>query len=97
LLTLAEKERKLIAQRTKDALAAAKAKGVKLGGMTAGSIKHRDEARARAEALRPIFAKLDGKSDRETARILTERKIATPTGASWSPVTVKRVRRRLLG
>jgi hypothetical protein len=38
---------------------------------------------------------LDGKSDRETARILNERKVATPTGASWSPVTVARVRQRL--
>jgi hypothetical protein len=37
----------------------------------------------------------DGKPDREIARILTERKVATPTGADWSPVTVARVRQRL--
>jgi DNA invertase Pin-like site-specific DNA recombinase len=92
---VAQKERALISQRTRDALAAAKAKGVKLGGITAGSIKNRDEAKQRTEVLRPIFAELDGLSDRATARALNERKAATPTGASWSPVTVARVRRRL--
>jgi DNA invertase Pin-like site-specific DNA recombinase len=92
---LAQKERALISQRTREALAAAKAKGVKLGGVTKGSIQHRDAAAQRAEELRPIFADLDGKSDRETARILNERKVPTPTGAPWSPVTVARVRRRL--
>ena len=50
---LAEKERRLISQRTKDALAAKKAQGVKLGGLNAKSMQNRDEAKARAEALRP--------------------------------------------
>jgi len=92
---LAQKERALISQRTREALAQAKARGVRLGGITAGSIKNRDAAAQRAEELRPIFAELDGLSDRATARALTERKIATPTGAPWSAVTVARVRRRL--
>jgi hypothetical protein len=47
------------------------------------------------DVLAPIFEELDGKSPREIARILDERKVATPTGASWSPVTVARVRQRL--
>jgi DNA invertase Pin-like site-specific DNA recombinase len=92
---LVQKERALISQRTREALAAAKAKGVKLGGITKGSIMNRDAAAQRAEELRPIFAELDGKSARETARILNDRKVATPTGASWSAVTVARVRQRL--
>jgi DNA invertase Pin-like site-specific DNA recombinase len=92
---LVQKERALISQRTREALAAAKARGVKLGGSTKGSIMNRDAAAQRAEELRPIFEQLDGKSARETARILNERKVATPTGASWSPVTVARVRQRL--
>lgn len=50
---LAEKERRLISQRTKEALGAAKTRGVKLGGLTAGSIRNRAEAKERAEALRP--------------------------------------------
>ena len=49
--------------------------------------------RERAGELRRIFAELEGKSARE--RVLNERKIATPTGKPWSPVTVARVRQRL--
>jgi len=94
---LAEKERKLISQRTKDALAAKKAQGVKLGGLNAKGEQNRDEAKARAEALRPIFAELDGKSAREIARTLNARGVKTPTGAPWSPVTVLRARSRLDG
>jgi DNA invertase Pin-like site-specific DNA recombinase len=92
---LAEKERRLISQRTRDALAAKKAQGVKLGGITAGSIKNRDEAAARAEVLRPIFAELGDVSAREIARVLNERNVPTPSGAPWSAVTVIRVRQRL--
>jgi Recombinase len=50
----------------------------------------------RAKALAPIFEELDGKSAREIARILNERRISTPTGAPWSAMTVLRVRQRLL-
>ena len=92
---LAEKERRLISQRTKDALQAKKAQGVRLGGLNAKGIANRDEAKARAEALRPILAELGGASAREIARVLNDRGIATPTGAPWHAVTVLRLRRRL--
>jgi DNA invertase Pin-like site-specific DNA recombinase len=92
---LAEKERRLISQRTRDALAAKKAQGVKLGGLNAGSIKNRDEALERAEALRPIFAELAGLSYRKIATELNARNIATPQGGRWHAVTVERVLSRL--
>ena len=93
----AEKERRMIAQRTKDALAAAKARGVKLGGLNAKGIRNRDEAKERAETLRPIFAELAGMSARKIAATLNERMVPTPNGGPWYAVTVIRVQRRLEG
>jgi hypothetical protein len=92
---LAEKERRLISQRTKDALAAKKAQGVRLGGLNAGVIRARDEARARAEALRPILAELAGKSARAIAAELNAHAVPTPTLAArqrsrWTRRTLPR-------
>jgi DNA invertase Pin-like site-specific DNA recombinase len=92
---LAEKERRLISQRTRDALRAKIAQGAELGGLNASGIQKRDEAKQRAEELRPVFAELGDVSTREIARVLNERKIATPTGAPRSAMTVGRVRKRL--
>jgi DNA invertase Pin-like site-specific DNA recombinase len=92
---LAEKERRVISQRTRDALAAKKAQGVKLGGLNAGGIQKRDEARQRAEQLRPIFAELAGMSARGIAAALNERGVPTPAGGEWHSVTVIRVQKRL--
>jgi DNA invertase Pin-like site-specific DNA recombinase len=92
---LAEKERRLISQRTKDALAAKKAQGVKLGGINAKGVQNREEARARAEALRPILQELAGMSANAIAAELNARRVATPTGSPWSAVTVIRVQKRL--
>ena len=62
---ITEEERGLISRRTKAALArSGKAQGVKLGGFTVGSIRNRDEARQRAELLRPILAELAGMTAR---------------------------------
>jgi DNA invertase Pin-like site-specific DNA recombinase len=92
---LAEKERAMISRRTKDALAAKKAQGVKLGGLNAKGIQNRDEAKERAEQLRPIFNELAGQSARAIAAALNGRKIATPTGGQWHAATVIRVQKRL--
>jgi Recombinase len=67
--------------------------GGKQFGEISLAIANRDAALERAKTLAPIFDELDGKSAREIARILNDRKIATATGAPWSPVTVARVRR----
>jgi DNA invertase Pin-like site-specific DNA recombinase len=92
---LAEKARRLISQRTKDALAAKKAQGIKLGGLREKGIQARDEANARAEILRPVFAELADLSANAIARELNARRIKTTSGRPWSAVTVIRVQRRL--
>jgi DNA invertase Pin-like site-specific DNA recombinase len=92
---LTEKERRLISQRTKDALAAKKAQGVKLGGLNAKGVQNRDEAKERAEGLRPLLAELAGKSARAIAAELNARGVATPAGGRWHALTVIRVQRRL--
>jgi DNA invertase Pin-like site-specific DNA recombinase len=92
---LAEKERRLISQRTKDALAAKKAQGVKLGGINAKGIANREEALVRAEQLRPVLTELAGLSPAKVATELNARCISTPEGGRWHAVTVKRVLARL--
>jgi len=88
---LAEKERRYISQRTRDALQAKKAQGVKLGGLNAKGIANREEAQQRAEGLRPIFAGLAGMSHRKMAAELNAMGVPTPAGGQWHAVTVKRV------
>ena len=92
---LAEKERRLISERTKASLAAAKARGVKLGGANTQSELAAKEAQARAEELRPVFAELADLSARKTAEELNRRGVPTPAGGKWHAVTVLRVRERL--
>jgi DNA invertase Pin-like site-specific DNA recombinase len=92
---LAEKERRLISQRTSAALQAKKAQGIKLGGLNAGGIAKRDEALQRAEHLRPVFTELAGMSARAIAKVLNDRAIPTPVGGQWHSVTVIRVQKRL--
>ena len=92
---LAEKERRMIGERTRAGLAAAKKRGVKLGGLNAKGIAERQAARERAEQLRPLFAELAGMSARKAAEELNRRSVATPAGGKWHAATVLRVRERL--
>ena len=94
---VAEKERRLISQRTKDALAALKAQGKKLGGIRPKTVLAVQAAQQRAEALRPVFEELTDLSANAKARELNARGIETPNGKPWSAVTVIRVQRRLEG
>lgn len=92
---LAEKERALISRRTKDALAAAKARGVALGGLNAGGIANQQAAAAFAEQVRPIFEELASLSARQAAEELNRRAIRTAAGGQWHAMQVQRVRKRL--
>jgi DNA invertase Pin-like site-specific DNA recombinase len=92
---LAEKERRMISERTKAALRAAKARGVVLGGMTSKSLEYQRQARERAERLRSVFAELADLSARKTAEVLNTRGIPTPEGGKWYATQVIRVRKRL--
>ena len=80
---ITEEERRLISRSTKAALAVRKAQGVKLGGFTVGSIRNRDEARQRAELLRPVLAELAGMPARAIARELTARGVRLPGWGPW--------------
>jgi DNA invertase Pin-like site-specific DNA recombinase len=92
---LAEKERALISRRTKDALAAAKARGVRLGGLRPKGLEFQREAAERAERLRDVFAELEGMSARKAATELNRRGITTPEGGKWHATQVIRIRNRL--
>ena len=91
---LAEKERVLISQRTKAALASAKARGVKLGNRQLAA-DNKAAAAARDIELRPILDELAGKTLREIAAHLTDRGVAAPRGGAWNAMTVMRTMRRL--
>ena len=95
---LAEKERRMISARTKDALQAAKARGVKLGrhGAEQLSVQNKAAALERARHLAPLFAdmKVRGLSSRAIALELTTLGVATPSGGRWHPQTVMRALHR---
>jgi DNA invertase Pin-like site-specific DNA recombinase len=98
---LAEQEREFISRRTKAALARAKARGTKLGGVNSGTIVSnqaaKDAAAARAEPLRgpiELMAK-DGASLREIASFMNDAGLRTPRGSDWSPTQVRRAMVRL--
>ena len=93
---LAEKERALISERTKAALAEAKARGVQLGrSVTALVAANKAAAAERDASLKAMFIELNGKSYQAIADELTNRAIAAPRGGAWNAMTVMRAMRRL--
>lgn len=91
---LAEQERDFIAARTRAGLAAARAKGVQLGGLRPNTITRNDQAKAKAtaaaERLRPVLAALQaqGASLRQMAQALAAAGTTTRNGKPLSPSTV---------
>jgi DNA invertase Pin-like site-specific DNA recombinase len=92
---LAEKERRLISERTKAALQAAKARGAVLGGHREQSDINAQAADDRASELARAFAQVATLSVRAAAEELTRRGVPTPSGGRWHPTQVARVRARL--
>lgn len=101
---VADEERRAISTRTKAALAAAKARGVKLGGDRGATVSPEARAKAaiavqtrvtsRAADLAPIIAEIraaGASSLREIAMALDTRGIPTVRGGRWSAVQVSRV------
>jgi DNA invertase Pin-like site-specific DNA recombinase len=97
---LAEKERALISGRTKSALAAAKAKGVKLGNPRIEAARGRAVASLQAEADRaasnvlPIIAEIrrsGAMTLRAIAEALNARGVPTQRGGRWHAMSVRNV------
>jgi DNA invertase Pin-like site-specific DNA recombinase len=98
---LAEKERAMISQRTRDALARAKANGKRLGNRTnlaeaqaSGRQVQVDQAQQRAANLLPVIHEIRSagcSTLREIAAVLNRRGIQTPRGGAWTAMAVKRV------
>lgn len=109
LAVVAQAEREMISARTKAALQAAKARGVKLGGDRGVTISA--EARAKGRAIQAEKAQARAEDLGETikaiqaegitslsglARVLNERGIPTPSGrGQWQAVSVQRVLARV--
>lgn len=101
---LAEKERAMISARTKAALAAKKAQGVKLGNRTnpieaskAGGASVAREADIFARNVKPVIVSIQDagkKTLRAIAEELNARAVPSARGRTWNAMTVKRVLER---
>lgn len=99
---VAQHERSMISKRTKAALQALKARGVKLGNPTnlkeagAKGVQVRQaKANENAEKLRGLFTELAELPLRRAAEVLNERRVPTVRGGRWQPAQVRLVRIRL--
>ena len=99
MANVAELEAGLVSERTKAALKAAKARGVKLGrhGAEVLAPQYREEARQRAMQLEPVITELKGNglSLARMAAELNKRKVPTPRGGRWDHSSVRNVMKRL--
>ena len=96
---LAEKERAMISQRTKAALQAAKARGVRLGNPNLANVRGKGSEGTKAAADRfaanvlPLIKPMrdEGRTLREIAAALNERAVPTARGGRWAAATVRDV------
>jgi DNA invertase Pin-like site-specific DNA recombinase len=101
---LAEKERAMISVRTKAALEAAKARGVKLGGPKLAKARKSALTSIKAGADRhaanvvPVIREIQRRGAnrlREIAEALNARGIPTPRGGRWHATSVKNALARM--
>lgn len=111
MAVVAEDERRAISERTKAALGAAKARGVRLGnpngaaalrragkGTVAALEAVRGNAQRRSEGLAATVAEIRSEGAATlsaVARALNERQIRTPRGGLWHATSVQRLEARL--
>jgi DNA invertase Pin-like site-specific DNA recombinase len=104
LAAVAEHEREAISDRTKQALAAAKARGIKLGGpkLAEASAKGSEANRVKADIFatntKPVIDQIR-KSGITTLRgiaaALNARGVPTARGGTWTPVQIMAIERRV--
>jgi DNA invertase Pin-like site-specific DNA recombinase len=111
MAVIAQGERKMISERTKAALAAAKARGTKLGNPNGaahlrglGNAKAVETIKANAQRRAiDVFSTIEDlkatgiTSARQLAKALNDRGILTPRGGKWHPASVLRVMQRADG
>jgi DNA invertase Pin-like site-specific DNA recombinase len=106
MAAMAEYEASAISNRTKSALAAAKARGTKLGGLrknsgkihrkgcSASAIVRQENASRRAADLMPLLESIRSKGNPSLRRIaaeLNQQGVPTARGGEWSAVQVQRL------
>ena len=99
MAAVAEGEREMISERTKAALAAAKARGVRLGTPNTQRLaqERRAAADAHAHGLRTVLSELWVRGItgvREIAAALNVRGVSTSRGGKWHPTSVQRLLER---
>jgi len=107
LAVIAESEAEMCSERTKAALAAAKARGVKLGtarnltkaarkvGSARGVLARKEKAARRASDLAPVIERLGPMSRTQLAKALNTEGIQAPRGGAWTTTGISRLLARL--
>jgi DNA invertase Pin-like site-specific DNA recombinase len=99
----AEKERRLISERTRAALAEKKKQGAKLGNPNLALVQHKGHAAIRANAaafaanVLPIIEQIRASGVvklRAIARVLNERGVRTARGGNWNESTLRGLLKR---